>query len=316
MKKTQVTLALAGLMIASATIVSSCKKKDATTTTTTPDTDQSGASANNQAENISNDIVSMGAQASDNGSLSTFRTENQTQILGLACATVSKDTSAKTITVTFTNTTPCLDGKTRSGSLIYNYSASTNGAKHYRDPGFTLNVTSQNYVVNSNSVTINSKTITNTTAAGFNPLNTNETWSINADLSIALGSGAGTIEWKCNRIKTLLNTGTAYTIGGQSVPAAYTNSSTPINWAGAVIGITGNASGSRSNGETFSVNVTNQLIRSFDCSPTGGGHPFIQGTFTYAPAGKATRTFDYGNGTCDDLATLTINGVTYNIILP
>jgi hypothetical protein len=36
------------------------------------------------------------------------------------------------------------------------------------------------------------------------------------------------------------------------------------------------------------------------------------------PAGKATRTIDYGylNGNCDNLATVTINGVTKTIILP
>jgi hypothetical protein len=318
MKKIKLSIALASLLIAGVAVVSSCKKSTTTTTPTpTPtivDNDQSGASANNTAENTSNDIVLMGAQASDmssnTGSLSTYRNSNASQILGLSCATIIRDTINSTIIVTF-NGTPCLDGRTRSGSLIYTYTnpnGSGFGYNRYRDPGFMLVVTAQNYIVNSNTVTINSKTITNTTPVGFNYLVTNETWSISANISIALASGAGTINWTSNRIKTLLNTS-----------SVYTNVATPINWTAARISISdgpGDTYGNRSNGETFTVTITNPLIRDFTCSPAGGGHPFIQGTFVYAPYGKYTRTFDYGTGACDDLATLTINGIVYNIILP
>jgi len=317
MKKTKLILAFAGFLIAGAVTISSCKKKETPVTpTTTPgtvDSDQSGASANNMAENISNDIVSMGAQASDmsanTGGLNSYRTDNSNQILGLSCATVIRDTVNKTITVTFNGNT-CLDGRVRSGSLIYAYSnpnGSGPGYNRYRDPGFTLNVTASNYVVNSNTVTIINKTISNTTPVGFSPLITNETWNISANLSIALSSGNGTIAWSSSRIKTLLNT-----------LSVYSNSATPINWPQAKIGITDGVNGThgtRSNGETFTVTITNQLVRDFTCS-AGGGHPFIQGTFNYAPAGKFVRIFDYGNGTCDDLATVTINGTVYNITLP
>jgi hypothetical protein len=305
MKTNKLTLALAGLMLASATIVSSCSKKD-TTTPTTKDTDASGASDNHLAESTSNDIVSMGSQASDNtsGSLSSYRNGSQTQILGLSCATVTRDTTLKIITVTFNSTSPCLDGRTRSGTIVYTYSNSVNGAKHYRDPGFELDVTSSNYVVDGNAVTIGNKTIKNITQVGFNPASTNETWSISATITVNKASG-GSVTWTCNHIKTLLNTNTAYT-----------NASTPIDWPNAKIGITGNASGTRSNGETFTVNITNQLVRDFGGCVINGRHPFIQGTFDYSPSGKATRTFDYGNGSCDLNATVTINGVSYPITLP
>jgi hypothetical protein len=318
MKKTNLTLALAGLMIASAAIVSSCKKKDATTTTPpAKDTDQSGASANNTAENTSNDIVSMGAQACDNnsGSLSTYRNGNSNQILGASCAVITIDSTVNhTITLTFSGGT-CLDGKTRSGSLIYTYSnpnGSGTGYNRYRDPGFTLSVSTGpgGYVVNSNTVTIISKTIKNTTAVGFTPATTNATWEIKANISIALASGAGTINWTSDRIKTLLNTSTVYPANPLT---------TPINWPMAKIGITdapgATTTGTRSTGETFSVTITNQLVRDFGGCDILGQRPFIQGTFVYAPAGKATRTFDYGSGTCDLNATVTIDGVTYPFTL-
>lgn len=304
MKTNKLTLALAGLMIASAAIVSSCSKKD-TTTPTTKDSDASGASDNHLAEGTSNDIVSMGSQASDNttANLSSYRLGGQTQILGLSCATVTRDTVLKVITVTFSGG-QCLDGRTRSGTIVYTYSNSINGAKHYRDPGFELDVTSSNYVVDGNAVSIANKTIKNTTPVGFNPATTNETWSISANITINKASG-GSVTWSCNHTKTLLNTITAYT-----------NASTPIDWPHAKIGITGNASGARSSGETFTSNITNQLVRDFGGCDINGRRPFIQGTFDYTPSGKATRTFDYGNGSCDLNATVTINGVSYPITLP
>ena len=300
MKKTKMTLALAGIMLASAAIVSSCKKKEST-----PDTDTSGAADNHLAENTSNDVVSMGAQASDNttASFSTYRNGGETQILGLGCATVSKDTTLKTILVSF-NGSVCADGRTRSGSLTFSYANSVNGAKFYRDPGFELDVTSNNYVVDGNAVNIQNKTIKNITPVGFNASNTNEQWSISADITITKAAG-GTINWTSNRVKTLLNTS-----------VVYTNAATPINWKQARIGITGSANGSRSTGETFTVNITNQLIRDFGGCDLGGKVPFIEGTFIYTPSGKAARTFDYGNGSCDFNATVTINGVTHAITLP
>ena len=299
MKKTKLSLALAGLMIASAAIVSSCKKKEAA------DSDTSGAADAHLSENTSSDIVSMGAQASDNStaSLSTYRNGINNQILGLSCATVVRDTVAKTITVTFSGGT-CADGRTRSGSIVYSYANSASGATYYRDPGFELDVTANNYMVDGNTVIIHNKTIKNTTPVGFNPATTNEAWSITANITINKASG-GSVSWTCNRVKTLLNTS-----------AVYTNAATPINWRNARIGITGSADGSRSTGETFSVNITNQLVRDFGGCDIGGKVPFIEGTFTFSPSGKAERTFDYGNGSCDLNATVTINGVTHNITLP
>src|SRR5258708_1303559 len=139
-------LSIAGLLIASALFIFSCKKNSDSSTS---DSDTGGAQDNATAENTSNDVVSIGAEAADNGgSLSNFRTAPG-DLLFTSCASVVRDTVAKTITVTFGNVM-CMDGRTRSGTLVFNFSASTNGATHYRDPGFSMTVTSNNYVVNNN----------------------------------------------------------------------------------------------------------------------------------------------------------------------
>jgi hypothetical protein len=92
----------------------------------------------------------------------------------------------------------------------------------------------------------------------------------------------------------------------------------PINWPQARIGITGSASGTTAAGNSYTANITSQLIRDFSCTPNSAQqhrHPFIQGTFQFTPSGKPTRTVDFGAGTCDLNATVTINGHTYNITL-
>ena len=195
-------IAIACMMLITGLTILSCKKNSDTTTS---DIDVSGASDNALVENASNDVESIASQASDKstGGLSSYRVENPNELLS-SCAIVTRDSVAKTITVSFNNST-CLDGRTRNGSLVFNYSASANGATHYRDPGFNFTVTSNNYTVDGNQVNIINKTVTNTTPFGFNPATTNETWTIAANISIIKSSGA-TVSWTCNRVKTLLNT--------------------------------------------------------------------------------------------------------------
>ncbi|MFI5164009.1 MAG: hypothetical protein ACHQHP_02055 [Bacteroidia bacterium] len=300
MKTSKITLSIAAVMLAMAVSVISCKKKESA------DSDTSGASDNSLAEKTADDVTNMGGQASEDGSMSSYRYAGGEDVLGLSCATVSVDTNIKKITVTFSGQ-PCLDGHTRSGTLTYDYSGSAPGAKYYRNPGFKFVVSSSNYVVDGNAVSIN-KTVTNTTASGFDPKTTNLTWSIADNVSIKKSNG--TVTWSANKVKTLLNTSDTNVYRGQAVH---------IMWSLARVGITGNATGTTVAGENFSANVTTQLVRDFTCAPNSlhpGHHPFIQGALTFTPGSKAPRYFDFGNGACDDIATVTINGNTYTITLP
>ena len=307
MKKTKLTLALAGLMIASAIIVSSCKKKD---TTTTPDSDTSAASDHTMAENTASDVDNMAAEASEQGTLSSYRLgSGQQSVSALSCAALTYGN--RTVTATFgTGTSPstCLDGRTRSGSLTFDYSASPVGVNFYRNPGFNCTVTSQNYVVDGNAVTIN-KNIVNNTSATFNPATTNMTWAITANVTI-VKAGGGTITWNCTRTKALLNT---------SDTSVYHGQATHITWGKAKVGLSGSATGTTASGSSFTANITSQLERDLSCAPDAskpGRHPFIQGDIDFTPGTKATRHIDYGAGTCDLDATVTINGISYPITLP
>ena len=302
MKTSKITLSIAAIMVAMAFSVTSCKKDK---TETTEDKDTGSASDNSLAEKSADDITNIGGQAAEDNSLNAYRYGDA---FISSCATVVRDSVMKTITVTF-NGQQCLDGHIRSGSLLFDYSASTNGAKYYRDPGFALTVTSTNYIVDGNQINIVNKSVQNTTAPGFNPATTNLTWSVNTNINVVKASSGGTVSWSANKVKTLMNT---------SDTNVYRGPSQHIVWSKAIIGITGNASGTTANGDSFSAATTSQLIRDMNCSPNSnfpGHHPFIQGTLDFTHGTKPVRHFDYGNGVCDDQATVTINGNTYTITL-
>ncbi len=98
--------------------------------------------------------------------------------------------------------------------------------------------------------------------------------------------------------------------GGTGWVIKYNSSKTvTINTQGTAAGsddvmiVTGTSSGTNRNNLAFTVNV-NQITKGANCK-------FItSGTLDITPAGFSLRTVDYGNGTCDDDATFTVNGQT------
>ena len=71
----------------------------------------------------------------------------------------------------------------------------------------------------------------------------------------------------------------------------------------------GSAQGTNFEGENFSMTITTPLIKSAGCF-------FItQGVQEISPAGKSTRVIDYGDGTCDDIATVTVDGESKEITI-
>ncbi|MDI1356392.1 MAG: hypothetical protein PSX36_15860 [bacterium] len=307
--------ALAIVSLASTVIFTSCKKKEEVA----PDTEQNTATDNNMAESIVSDIESMGGEVSENSSLVSYKSSEATGITeedGIAaspCATVS-GLGTKIYTVDF-GTTGCVgyDGRTRTGKLIYDFSASTpSSAAYYRNPGFSMSVSSQNYVVDGNQVNIISKTVKNTTPpsipAGDQP-GINLTWAIAANVSIVKPNSGGTISWSCSRTKELMNTNDTTCYRGQSLH---------IIWNKAIVKLNGTATGVNAKGENYTA-VATDLIRDFNCAPDPlrpKRHPFISGTIAYTPGSRPLRLIDYGSASsCDMNATVTINGKVYNITL-
>lgn len=85
--------------------------------------------------------------------------------------------------------------------------------------------------------------------------------------------------------------------------------STKNNEADDVISITGSSSGKNREGRNFTTNITSALIKKSTCKWMSSG------TVDVTPDGFKTRTVDFGNGSCDDDATFTVNGQTISFKL-
>ena len=280
MKTKHITLAIIAIAIAS--IFSSCKKKDVEE----KDSDTTSAVDQSLASSTVNDMTNISDEAGRNNNVTSFRTEESNAVLS-NCATLTFDTLAavKTITVNF-GATDCLgnDGRLRRGSLIISFTG------RYRDSLTVITITPQSYFVNDNQVT-GTKTITN---KGHNPAH-HLVYEINANIQIIKANSGGTITWQSLRQRE------------------WTAGESTLTWQDDMYSITGTASGTTASGGSFQSNITSPLIRNMS---NGCRRYFTAGTIAHTPSGKATRFIDYGNGTCDNQATVTINGNTYPITLP
>ncbi|MDP1746710.1 MAG: hypothetical protein Q8L90_14140 [Bacteroidota bacterium] len=249
------------------------------------DTDTTGAADNALAESSFNDASNISDQAAAGNLTSYLAANNGSDERGLlsACATITHDTttSPRTIIVDF-GTTNCLcsDGRYRKGIINISYSG------HYKDSASTHTITFTNFFVNDNQVT-GSHSVTNN---GHNN-NGHLTFTIAVTGTIIKANSGGVISWTSNRVRE------------------WSEGESTAIWSDDVYLITGTASGSHSNGNSFTATITSALKIKMNC------HNIVSGGLDLTPSGKPTRSIDWGNGTCDNQATVTINGHVYNITL-
>ena len=151
----------------------------------------------------------------------------------------------------------------------------------YRDAGTVITISHDNFFVNDNQI-LGTKTVTN------NGTNTqgNMTYSVSLANGQVILAGGGTISHSFDRTREW--------IAGAST----------AQWSDDEYLITGTAAGTRANGDAWTsvINSSNPLHKIIGCKH------FVSGSMDITPTGKPARTIDFGNGTCDDEATVTING--------
>jgi len=273
---------LKNLLILSAVIISitSCKKDDKDEL----DTDYTTARDNGIMDAYFNDVSNISDEAST-GSVSSFKLGYPYDGLMSACATVSLDTSVspKILSIDF-GPTDCLcnDGNYRRGKILVSFTGA------YADPGHTHTISFDQYFVNLNQVT-GTKTVTNNgpNASGH------PTFSVSVNGSVVLHSsyGGGTI--------TQTSTRTREWIAGYNTP----------QWSDDVYLISGTASGTSSKGQAYTMSTLTPLQKEI------GFKHFVSGKLLYQRSGKEDITIDYGIGLRDNLATVTIKGYSFNIVL-
>jgi len=257
-----------------------CKKDN----DTSDDNFQTTAEDIGQAETVSSDIDNMTSEVAKTGSFSHVDAQSssvdQFNFHSHSCATVTNDSVNHILTFDFGTGCVGNDGKTRAGKVIVTYNGSG-----YFSAGSSWTVTFDSFYVESRHIEGTRNVVNN----GLNAAG-NMTWTINAqNMKITKPNGAWR-SWNSTRTREM------------------TSGFGDNMWFNDVYVINGTLTGNNSQGESVSCTLTN-ITRSHSC------HFITSGTLEITPSGKPTRTIDFGSGTCDDVATVTKNGVTRTIHL-
>jgi len=272
----KVHLIFAAITLISFTVMmSSCQKDDTPTTQTT---NTKASEDNTLAESIFDNVSVMADEAYYN---ETGGTRDGGIVFG-GCVTVTLDTSVmpRVLTIDFgEENCLCLDGKYRRGMIIVTF----NG--RYKAPGTVITHTFDNYYVNDNKVD-GTKVVTN---MGPNE-DGNIYYTIEVTGVIHLADG-NVISWNSSRQREWLE-----------------GYETPTRWDDVYL-LTGIAHGIRANDMTWDAEILTPLRKELVC------RFIVSGTIEIRPENLPVRLLDYGDGECDNIATVTINGEVYTIYL-
>jgi len=286
---------LAGLMI-----FSSCKKDNNINNTTDPnpavtiDAAQSDVIADAQFDDVFN--ITMGVQASDAGEEMGIGTGAGVIYKPAGSdGTLSPDSTSRCFTVTVTPKTlhvfpkvitidfgtGCLgkDGKLRKGKIISTYT----GPMFI--PGNTTTTTFEDYNVDSFKIE-GTHMVENTSTSN------KKSWTV----KVVNGKITNTI------------TGNWRQWDGTREHTQNEGNGTPLYLLDDVYEITGNSNGSNSNGNSWTSTITQPLIRKFTC-------PWIAKGQVKITRNANNAVLDFGDGSCDNKATITINGISHIISL-
>lgn len=268
--------------------VSACKKKKEKD----PEYDGSTAPKSNAIiENAFEEMTNMSDQAI-NGTLVYYNSPKVTVVYvgknevpyvdKTPCnVVITLDTinSPKSITIDWGATNcDCNDGKQRRGKIITTFTGK------YRDSGTVIVHTPQDYYVNDNKIE-GTKTVTN---MGLNSSG-QPFYNVEIDGTATMTNGE-VFTYQSSRVRTWV--------------AGYTSL---MDFMDDEYDITGTAEASSTNGNGYTMVVTNALRVKVGC-------PYVtKGTLEFTPTGKPVRIVDYGNGTCDNTFTVTVNGITFTI---
>ena len=206
------------------------------------------------------------------------------------CATVSLGagefnltTWPKHITVDF-GTTGCVgnDGRTRKGKVIY---TCTNWM---HTTGSVCTVTTDNYYVDGYKIE-GTKTITN---QGVNN-NQHITYHVVVNNGVITHPNGQHHTWNTDRVTEW--------ISGET---------TLLNPWDDQFSTTGSANGVTIAGESYTITIVTPLLTEWTCKW------IKQGSITIVVGTQPSVTVDYGNGVCDNAATFSVYGYTYNVVMP
>jgi hypothetical protein len=279
------------LLALTITLITACKKSSSSSSAT----DNSSA-ANLSANGATSDkafedpfYIAM-QTGNDKGLTSMMQQKGGIATLGdqvtgaYYCANIAVSGTSFPVTVTVDFGTGCTstDGITRSGSITYVFSGKLS------TPGTTISATFTNYKVNGYQLG-GTYSIQNTSPSLLSP-----------QLTTTVTNG-----------NIVYPSDTSYSFSGTKTVAIASGSIADVSTL--VFSITGNYSISNSYGESLAATVTTALERKKICGYVDKGIV----SFTYTKGNTSINgTLDYGDGTCDNTALITIGAFTKTITIP
>ncbi len=197
------------------------------------------------------------------------------------CRIIIRDEAAKQITVDFGSGCQGKDGKTRTGKILIQYEG--NAAILSR----TITVTLDGYTVDGNS-------IEGTRVTQFQGAE-------NSEIVHTVSLTGGKITFAEGGEITRESSWTRTIRGGENV------------LEGELI-VEGAASGTNREGVSYTMNVTTPIVKKSSCFAEQVPFP-VSGVKAYTTSDGHTGSIDFGNGSCDNLAVVTINGFSKEIEL-
>jgi len=288
-KNLRVVFTLLGVVL----FIASCKKDTSTSPNSLSSANNTAAanmSANAvNADNAYDDAFGIALQTgSDKGLDIMMRKAGRTNVPqgvngSYYCASVSVSGASFPVTVTVDFGAGCIsaDSITRSGSITYVFTG------HLSTPGTTISATFNNYKVNGYELN-GTYTIANTTTSLNSP-----------QLTTTVANGG-----------ILFPSDTSYSFSGTKTVSIASGSVASIN--GLVFNVTGNYAISSSYGDSLTATITAPLEKKVSCAYIDKGVI----SFMYTKNADSLKgTLDYGTGTCDNQALVTIGSFTETITL-
>jgi hypothetical protein len=269
------------MVILTATVLFACKKENKGNGDDDTTANLSGSATS--SGDVYDDTYDVALQYGEDNGLSGGRVITDANAKADACATVTlspADTVSypKTMTIDFGSGCTSANGVTRKGKLVITLTGKI------RKSGSVMTVSFNDYYVNGYKVE-GTFSVTNSSTANGLVFTTQTT---NGKVTFPTGawfSHSGT--------KTFTQT------AGQGTPTF-----TDDSWA-----ITGSFSNANSEGKTVSGTIGTALVKSYSCKN------IVSGTIQFVYNG-IKGTLDFGSGTCDNTATVTVGLKTYPVTLP
>ena len=283
MKKSLLTLSIIAFAIGMIGI--GCKKEKEEV-----DVDTTSSQDDAQVESIMNEINEIADQAVEDGVLSTHRFGSGSNGLfnfcGAITLTVDSTDSSGTATIDFgTHFCQGIDTKYRKGIITVSFTGP------YREAGTVSTITATNYFVGYDS--------TYATKVNGQRIVTNNGTNGNGNLNYTIQANATLVNY-LNNVFTWNSSRNREWIAGDTTSV----------WTDDEYLITGSASGKSFGGTNYTVTIQEPLHVELDCL-----WRITEGTFVLTPENKEPRTFNYGDGACDNAATVTIKDKTFEITL-